>query len=234
MDLQGKAAVVTGASKGIGLALVNALLAEGIKVAGWSRSGKGVSNENYKTFQVDISSYDSVEKAWASSVDFLGQQPDILINNAGLGYSGLLEDMEPALWKEIFEVNVNGLFYCSKMAIAGMKSRGEGHIINIASIAGKDGSPKLSAYCGSKFAVRGISQSLYKEVRDYGVKVTCVMPGSVKTDFFDNIDHIQANDYMMKAEDVAEMILHIIKTPENLHATEIELRPLMPAGRKKV
>ena len=92
----------------------------------------------------------------------------------------------------------------------------------------------MSAYCATKHAVRGISHSLYKEVRDYGVKVTCIYPGSVQTNFFDNIDSVTVNDNMMRPEDIASTILHCLESHPNYHHVDIEVRPLMPKGRKQV
>ena len=106
-----------------------------------------------------------------------------------------------------------------------------GHIVNIASIAGTTGISGMSAYCGSKFAVRGISQSMYKELRDFGIKVSCVLPGSVQTNFFDDIDGMEAHEHMMRAEDIAESIIHLLKTSGNYHPVELEVRPLRPKGK---
>ncbi len=95
---------------------------------------------------------------------------DILINNAGLGYFGLCEELPLEQWHEMFNTNVTGLFYATRMVLPGMKNQGSGHIINIASIAGLEGYQQVSGYCATKFAVRGFSDALYKEVRDKGVK----------------------------------------------------------------
>lgn len=234
MELNHKVAIVTGCSKGIGLATVNVLLDKGVKVSGWSRTAPDIKHENFLFHATDVRDIDSVNAAYNSTVKAFGEAIHILVNNAGLGYAALIEEMPVEEWIQMFETNVHGVFYCSQMVIPKMKEMGVGHIVNIASIAGKEGSPQLAGYCGTKFAVRGISQAMYKELRDYGVKVTCISPGSVQTGFFNNIEYIQVNENMMKQEDIAEAIVYCLETSLNLHPVELELRPLMPKGRKTV
>lgn len=234
MELQGKVAIVTGCSKGIGLATVLALLDSGVKVAGWSRTAPDLRHDNFKFYAVDVRDIDSVNDGYNATVKDFGEDIAILVNNAGLGYGALIEEMPVEEWIQMFETNVNGMFFCSQMVIPQMKAMGEGHIVNIGSIAGTTGTEKLAGYCGTKFAVRGISQAMYKELRDYGVKISLLNPGSVQTPFFDGIDFLQVNENMMKAEDIADAILYLLQTSVNLHPVELELRPLMPKGRKTV
>jgi NADP-dependent 3-hydroxy acid dehydrogenase YdfG len=234
MDLNQKVAIVTGCSKGIGLATVKLLLDKGMKVAGWSRTAPDLKHPGFKFYATDVSDIDSVNAAYNATIKDLGDTVHALINNAGLGFASLMEEMPVEEWEQMFAVNVHGVFYCSQMVIPKMKESGEGHIINIASIAGKEGSPQLAGYCGTKFAVRGISQAMYKELRDYGVKVTCISPGSVQTNFFDSMEIFNVNDNMMKAEDIASSIVYCLETSVNYHPIELEVRPLMPKGRKTV
>ncbi|CAN5907166.1 hypothetical protein BH24BAC1_BH24BAC1_07060 [soil metagenome] len=117
-----------------------------------------------------------------------------------------------------------------KVAIVTGPSKG---IVNIASIAGLTGVEQMSGYCATKFAVRGISQALYKEVRDYGVKVTCIYPGSVDTHFFDLFANVTQRENMMQPEDIASTILHVLASPPNYHHVDIEVRPLQPKGKRK-
>ena len=227
MDLKNKIAVVTGVSKGIGLATVEALLEENVKVVGWGRTApKGVVNENFFFIPCDVSLVDDVANAFNKTVEKHGEKIDILINNAGLGFFKLMENIAVTEWDEMFNVNVKGSFLCCKAILPVMKKNKFGHIINIASIAGTQGLPEGTAYCASKFAVRGFSQSLYKEARPFNVKVSCVYPGSVQTDFFKNYPAITANDDMMKPHEIAESIIHLLKTPENILPVDIELRPM--------
>ena len=133
-------------------------------------------------------------------------------------------------WHEMFDTNVTGLFYATRLALPSMKQQGAGHIVNISSIAGLEGYQQVSAYCATKFAVRGFSDALYKEVRDFGVKVTCVYPGSVKTDFFRHSENITAHDNMLMPEDVANQIVYCLESPPNFHNVNLEIRPLKPRG----
>ena len=191
-----------------------------------------LDNDNFHFFEANVRSFESVENAYSQMFDVLGKQVDVLINNAGLGYFAYLEDHTVEQWTEMVETNVNGIFYMCKLATPIMKAQSKGHIINIASTAGIEGYPQVSGYCATKFAVKGMSQSMYKEMRDFGIKVTCIYPGSVKTDFFRN-SAIEPHDYMLMPQDVADMIIYSIETPDNFHQVNVEVRPLQPRGPKK-
>ena len=232
MKLKDKVAIVTGSSKGIGLATVNLLLSSGVKVAGWSRSKTEINHPDFRNFQMDIRDRKSVENAYNQTISHFGNDVHILINNAGLGVCALFEDLKVEEWHQMFDTNVNGIFYTTRLILPQMKKLEEGHIINISSIAGTTGIETLSAYCATKFAVRGLSQSLYKEVRNDGIKVTCINPGSVQTNFFDEIDSITANENMMQPTDIASTILHCLVSSPNYHHVDIEVRPLQPKGKK--
>ncbi|MFT5513774.1 MAG: NAD(P)-dependent dehydrogenase (short-subunit alcohol dehydrogenase family) [Bacteroidia bacterium] len=232
MILKDKVCLVTGVSKGIGLALVQGLLKKDAIVVGFGRTKPGINHPKFHFFTANVRSFDSVSAAYEQLFEKVGKRVDVLINNAGLGYFAYLEDHTIDQWTEMFETNVNGIFYMCKIATPLMKSQGKGHIVNIASTAGIEGYPQVSGYCGSKFAVKGMSQSMYKEMRDFGIKVTCVFPGSVKTDFFKN-SAIEPHDYMLMPEDVADMIIYSLGTPDNFHQVNLEVRPLQPKGPKK-
>lgn len=235
MIVKDKLVVITGVSKGIGKALVELLLANGAFVAGIGRTEPiGISSERFCFFNCDIRRKAEVHEAFGTLKHHFQKPVEVIINNAGLGYFGYLEEMSDEAFIEMYETNVFGIFYCCKEVLADMKLQGGGHIINISSIAGLEGYPQVGAYCSTKFAVRGLSESLYKEVRDFGVKVTCVYPGSVKTDFFRNSPNIKAHDYMLMPEEVAEAIVQLIETSGNYHVVNYEVRPLQPRkGEKK-
>ena len=230
MDLQGKLAVVTGVSKGIGLETVKALLNEGMTVAGWGRTAPDLAHDNFHFYATDVGNFEQVKTSYEKTLASLGQV-SVLVNNAGLGFMGLLHEMPLNQWQQMFDTNVNGVFYCSKAVIPGMISQEEGHIINIASIAGITGIESMAGYCGTKFAVRGISHSLFKEVRNFGIKVSCIYPGSTNTNFFDEIDAVTANENMMRPEDIADSIVHVLNTHPNYHIVDVEMRPLHPKGK---
>ena len=229
MDLTGKVAIVTGASKGIGRATVEALLARGAAVAGWGRSApEGLVHDRFQFFACDVRDEVAVAEALTNTVRELGPEIHVLVNNAGLGISGPVDGFKSEDWKLMFDTNVHGTFFCSRAVLPQMKRQQLGHIVNIASIAGTTGIENMAGYCASKFAVRGFSQSLFKEVRNDGIKVTCISPGSTQTNFFDDIPGATANDSMMSPVDIAGFIVYSLETPFNFHVVEVEMRPLQP------
>ena len=233
MDLKGKLIIITGASKGIGLATAQMLLAEGATVIAWSRNQPAIQHQNFHFIPTDVQDQASVENAFKETVAKFGNDIAGLINNAGIGISAKFEDLSVEDWHSMFRTNVDGIFYCTRLVLPEMKRLESGHIINISSIAGTTGIEEMSGYCATKHAVRGISQSLYKEVRNFGIKVTTIYPGSVQTNFFDNIASVTVNENMMQPEDIASTILHVLQSPPNYHHVDIEVRPLMPKGKQK-
>ncbi|WP_114784857.1 SDR family oxidoreductase [Botryobacter ruber] len=233
MEIKDKIAVVTGVSHGIGLATVQALLDKGVKVAGWGRTKPELQHDNFHFFSCDVQQYESVKQAYAQTVEKLNGKIAILVNNAGLGIQANLEDQQVEDWHTMFNTNVHGLFYCTQLVIPGMKELEEGHIFNISSIAGLNGVPGMTGYAATKHAVRGISHSLFMEVRDFGIKVTCIYPGSTSTNFFDKIAGSLASPNMMRPEDIASTIIHALESHPNYHHVDIEVRPLMPKGKQK-
>ena len=170
MNIQNKTAIVTGASRGIGLAISKALVNEGVTVAGWSRTPPDdFEHDLFHHIKTDLTVESSVENAVTRTTEKLGRSISILINNAGMGYRGPMDEMPSDTWRELFDLNVHGLFYTTKRVIPMMKENGEGHIINIGSGAGTNGIAGMSAYCGTKFAVVGITESLHQELRDFGI-----------------------------------------------------------------
>jgi len=232
MNLEGKHAVITGVSRGIGLAITKQLLEKGCKVYGLGRTSPSIDSANFYFIKTDVRKWEEVKSAMDHILTETQNEVQIMINNAGLGYFGNIEDHTLDQWHQMFETNVNAIFYTSKMVVPAMKKAQYGHIVNIASTAAVEGYAQVSGYCGTKFAVRGISQSMYKEMRDDRIKVTCVYPGSVKTDFFENTS-ITPHDYMLNPNDVALMIVQALETSDNFHQVNLEVRPLQPKGPKK-
>ena len=230
MELRGKSIVITGVSRGIGRALVEHFLSKDCIVCGLGRTKPDISNPNFQFYKTDIRKRIEINDAIQLFLKVSGGCIDVVVNNAGVGYFGLIEDYDDEHITTMFETNVYGLIYLNQLVTPIMKNQGSGHIFNISSIAGLDAFPQVSLYCATKHAVKAISESMYKELRDFGVKVTCVYPGSVKTDFFNNIDSVQANDNMLMPEDVASMIVHASETPANFHQVNLEIRPLRPKG----
>lgn len=232
MELNGKVAVITGVSKGIGLHVAQQLINEGCLVFGLGRTNNELQHEDYQFISCDVRNEQEVARAFAS-VFAKVPRVHILVNNAGLGYFGWLEQMSTEQWHEMFDTNIHGMFYCCKQVLPGMKQQQLGHIINIASTAALEGMPQVSAYCATKWAVKGLSESLFREVRDFKIKVTCIYPGSTKTDFFRNSPGIKPHDYMLMPEDVAANIVYALKMPDNFHTVNLEIRPLQPKGPKQ-
>ena len=233
MNLEGKKIVVTGVSRGIGLALVMQFLEKGGIVGGMGLRDPELNHPNFNFYKTDIRDSENVTSSFNKFYQDFGNEIHILVNNAGLGYFGFVEDTSDKEIREMFETNVYGTLFSCKQAVPKMKQAEFGHIFNISSTAGLEGYPQVSVYCGTKFAVKAISESMYKELREFNVKVTCIYPGSVKTDFFRNVDAIEPHDYMLLPEDVAKIIVQAAETSENYHQVNLEIRPLHPRGPKK-
>lgn len=232
MEIKDKVAIVTGVSKGIGLEVVKILLEKGVIVAGWGRNQPDIAHSNFHFFSCDVAKEESVEEAFQETKAKLGEDIRILINNAGFGVAGPTETFSSEDWKAMFDTNVHGIFYTTKRLIPAMKAADEGHIINVASIAGLNGVNQFAGYVGTKHAVRGISHSLYMELRDFGIKVSTIYPGSVRTHFFDEIPGMEAHENMMRPEDVAMTIVQTLETHPNYFVADVECRPLRPRGKK--
>ena len=227
-----KTIIITGVSKGIGLAVVHLFLSKNWKVVGIGRSSPSISHENFHFFPCEISIYSSVIHAIDQANSFLENRVDVLLNNAGFGTFGSITELPIDKWEEMFQVNVHGLMYVTREVVPIMKKQQHGHIINISSIAGLNGIVNGSGYAATKHAVKGISHSLYAELRNDGIKVTAVYPGSVKTNFFDDVDGITANDNMLQPSDVAEAIWYLANTSPNFLPVDFEIRPLNPNTKK--
>src|SRR5690625_4000523 len=167
MQIQNKVALVTGASKGIGFAITQRLLQEGVTVAGWSRHApENFTHDHFHFIKADLTEEVSVQQAYEQTVKKLGEDIPIVINNAGVGYRGALDEMPPEKWRYIFDLNVHGVFYVSRLVIPQMKQNQEGHIINISSGAGTNGIANMSCYSATKHAVVGITDSVHQEWRE--------------------------------------------------------------------
>ncbi|MDN3668395.1 SDR family NAD(P)-dependent oxidoreductase [Echinicola jeungdonensis] len=232
MELKGKTAIVTGVSRGIGYEVVLQLLDKGVNVVGWGRNRPDLDHPAFYFVSCNIASESSVQEAYQNTKELVGEDIRILVNNAGYGVAGPFEEMDSSDWKGMFDTNVHGIFYASQKVIPNMKKKGEGHIINVCSLAGINGVVNFAGYCGTKHAVKGISHSLYLELRDYGIKVSTIYPGSVQTQFFDDIEGMEANENMMLPEDVATTIVQNLETPPNYFVADVECRPLRPKRNK--
>jgi len=208
LDLLGRRAVITGGAAGIGLAIAARLIASGARVSLWDRDASALSQAAEHlhrefptqpvahTAQLDVTSVHAVEAARDATIGALGGV-DVLVCSAGItGPNVPLVDYPVSAWREVIEINLNGVFLCNQALAPGMVTRGWGRIVNIASIAGKEGNPNASAYSASKAGVIGLTKSLGKELAKTGVCVNCVTPAAVKTGMFDQMtqSHI---DFML-------------------------------------
>jgi 3-oxoacyl-[acyl-carrier protein] reductase len=194
-----RCAVITGGAAGIGRAIVERLLAEGARIAVWDIDGKRFheiaqqSNGRAIAVNVDVADADGVERAAQDTIKAFGKV-DILVANAGItGPNATTWEYPVDAWKRVVDVNLNGVFLCNRALVPHMLSRGYGRIVNIASIAGKDGNPNAPAYSSTKAAVIGLTKSLGKELAKSGIIVNCVTPAAVRTAIFDQMteQHIQ-------------------------------------------
>src|SRR5215510_15573971 len=235
-SLTGKIAIVTGGSKGIGLAVARRLVAEGVKVAVMSKSEahlnaarpliEGAGPGSVETLQADVRSYDEVQRSIATTVARFGGL-DILINNAGVGIFTDVADMTPQQWNDVINTNLTGVFYACHAAIPEMRRRGGGFIINISSLAGKNAFPSAAAYCASKSGLNAFSEALMQEVRYDNIRVSYVMPGSVATGFAGG-DESRGADWKISGDDVAQVVLDLLEHDPRSLPSRVEIRPSKP------
>lgn len=233
MDISSKIAVVTGASSGLGAAISKVLVGEGASVYGIARNSVALEDiqkelgENFIPIVLDISNLQAV-KDWVGSTFSKQKSPDILINNAGVGSFGKIDEMSSEEWYGMVNTNLNGLYNISSEIVRFMKMKSTySHIINIGSILGTTTRADAAAYCATKYGIRGFSEALLKELREFNIKVSCVNPGSIDTEFFKS-SGINSHRNMLQPNDLAATLLHILKTPDNMLISEITIRPLNP------
>ena len=199
---QGRTAIVTGGASGIGLAVAARLAQEGATVSIWDLKEDALASAKTEagaadTQAVDVSDAGLVAKAMAASVAALGGKLDILVASAGItGPNVTVRDYPVDAWRQVINVNVNGLFYCNQAAVPHLERNGYGRIVNIASVAGKEGNPNAAAYSTSKAGVIGFTKSLGKELAKTEIRVNCVTPAAVRTAIFDQMSQ-QHIDFML-------------------------------------
>jgi 3-oxoacyl-[acyl-carrier protein] reductase len=205
LDMRGRGAIVTGGAAGIGLAVARRLADSGARVALWDRDGEALARAQQEIgvahgCVVDVTSEAAVAAARDASIAALGRV-DALVCSAGItGPNTTVENYPLAAWQQVIDVNLTGVFLCNRALIAHMRAhdggKGYGRIVNIASIAGKEGNPNASAYSASKAAVIALTKSLAKELATTGIRVNCVTPAAVKTGMFSQMTQAHI-DYML-------------------------------------
>ena len=230
IDLKNKVAIVTGGAQGFGYSMVERFSASGAKVIIWDKDKSLMSKlslpKNVETMEVDVTSYQSVETATNHTVNKFNSI-DILVNNAGINgptfktWEYPLED-----WQKVIDIDLNGVFYCCKVIVPHMIKANYGRIVNIASIAGKEGNPNAMPYSAAKAGVIALTKSLGKELSDKNIAVNCVTPAAAKTKIFDQMSKEHIN-YMLskiprgrflKLEELASMVAWLV-SEENSFTT---------------
>jgi NADP-dependent 3-hydroxy acid dehydrogenase YdfG len=240
--LDGKVAVITGASSGIGEATVRALAAEGaVVVAGARRKERleGLADEVARgggkavAVECDVTDEGQAHGLIRRAVEEFGRI-DILVNNAGVMLLSTVGKGLSDQWRQMFEVNVMGLLYATHAAIGHMKEQGSGHLVNISSVAGRKVTRSSNGvYAGTKFAVNAISEGLRQELLEDNIRVTIVEPGAVATELPDHITDEDARESIsglfklerLQAEDIAEAIAYAVTQPDRVSVNEVLIRP---------
>ncbi|MDT4969678.1 MAG: hypothetical protein QOJ64_4415 [Acidobacteriota bacterium] len=236
MDLNNKIAIVTGGTKGIGRAIAESLLRNGMRLCICARDADEVENAVESLSGIgdgevigavcDVRDLDEVNGLFDHVADEFGGV-DVLINNAGIGIFGRLAEMAPDDFRAVIETNLLGVFYCCRQAIPRMKQRGGGYIINMSSLAGTNAHPQMTAYNASKFGLNGFSEALMQEVRHDGIRVSYVMPGSVNTNFGGD-EPDDSKSWQLQPNDIADVVLGLLRTDDRALQSRIEIRPSRP------
>ncbi len=229
--------VVTGASKGIGKGIASFLAMDGFEVGAVARSADllddlraGISGEGgtCHVAACDLRDADSTLAAMDSLAGALGGI-DALINNAGIVLRRSVWDIRPEEWHALIDTNVTGMFHATRAVLPRFRQQGRGHIVNISSISGKVPLPGGSAYAASKFAVTGFSQSLLQEVREFGIKVTTIFPGSVDSASHRH-DPNADTTWKVTPEEIGRACAYVLKAAPGTDVSELEIRPLRKPG----
>jgi 3-oxoacyl-[acyl-carrier protein] reductase len=230
IDLNNKTAVITGGAQGFGYSMVERFSQSGAKVVIWDKDKELIDSldlpENVSAVQTDVTSYDSVEKSVQETID-KNSTIDILVNNAGIaGPSFKTWEYPIDQWQNVVDIDLTGVFYCCRAVAPHMIKNNYGRIVNVASIAGKEGNPNAMPYSAAKAGVIALTKSLGKELSDKNIAVNCVTPAAAKTRIFDQIsqEHI---DYMLskiprgrflKVDELASMVSWLV-SEENSYTT---------------
>lgn len=233
-QLQDKVAYITGGSKGIGYGIAQVLLNNGMKVAITSRdlnaareAAKSLSEDESRVLALesDVSSLQSEIAAIKAVTDHFGKL-DVLVANAGVGHFASIEELTAEDWKSTIDTNLTGVFHSVKASLDEIKKT-QGYIITIASLAGTNFFANGSAYNASKFGLVGFTQAIMLDLRQYGIKVTTIMPGSVAT-YFNNHTPNEADAWKIQPEDIGEIVADLLKMNPRTLPSKIEVRPTTP------
>lgn len=226
-----KTALVTGASSGIGLATARALFTKGFAVEGMARSFQSVSFDELCKTEIDLSDLSSLAEQLAS----YKTSPDVLVLNAGYGQFGGLEQFSHEQIQALVNTNLVSNLFLLKHFLPKMRTQGQGDIILVGSESGLQGAKAGSVYCATKFAIRGLAQSLRADCASSNIRVVLLNPGPVASDFFDDLNFQPqvGEEFAIPPESVAESILHALEQPRNVVMDEINLQPIKRSFSKK-
>ncbi len=237
--LSGKVAFVTGATRGIGLAIASTLVEHGADVlgTGQSREHLGGAREQlaaagkekrgrFTARAADVRDYAQVEQAVNAAVEEFGGL-DIVVNNAGIGSFGDVAAMTLDQWRDTIETNLTGVFHCCRSAIPHLRRRGGGWIVNISSLASENPFAGAAAYCASKAGLNAFTAALMQEVRYDNIRVSCILPGSVRTEFGGTHD-AASSEWKLAPEDVARVVVDLVLHDPRSLPSRVEIRPSKP------
>jgi NADP-dependent 3-hydroxy acid dehydrogenase YdfG len=228
MRLDGRVAMITGASRGIGAATARALAAEGVRLGLASRSGEDLGIDGAFGQPCDVRDPASLEAMARATAERFGRL-DIVVANAGVGAYGPFLELRPEFLEEMIDVNLKGTLYAVRAALPHLLESGEGDVVTLASEAGRRGLPNEAVYCASKFAQVGLTRALDHELRERGVRCTNVCPGGVATDFAmgrGRTPEMPQLAGMMRPEDVAETVVFVLTRPRTHRILEVAFRPV--------
>ncbi len=233
MEIKGKTAIVTGGTKGIGLAIAKALVREGAKIVVCGRDSAALAvavkdlsaDGEVSGRRCDVSKWQEVEALFAFVADTYGGV-DILVNNAGVGHFAPVDKISLEQWHAIIETNLSGAFYCVRAAVPQMKKRGGGFILNIGSLAGRNTFPGGSAYNASKFGLNGFSEAIMLDLRNDNIRVSQIMPGSVATEFMQSGSG--GAEWKLDPVAIADTAVDLISMPDRNLISRLEMRPSKP------
>ncbi|MFZ7946425.1 MULTISPECIES: SDR family oxidoreductase [Bacillaceae] len=233
--LNEQTAIVTGASRGIGREIAIKLAEQGMKVTivGSSSQVSETADElkkmgyaNILPVQADVSKEEDMQEVVKKTIEAYGKV-DVLVNNAGVGFFKLTEDVTVEEWRKVFEVNVQGVFLATKAVLPHMKERKTGTIITISSDVARYTIPNGAAYTATKYAVQGFSGSVAQEVREYGIRVGTINPGMVDTYFAESTQGLPEKKDWLKVEDIANAVVYMASAPKHMLIDEIVLHPFV-------
>jgi 3-oxoacyl-[acyl-carrier protein] reductase len=232
--MHARAAVITGGSKGIGLAIATAFAREGVNVAiaGRDEGALAAAERALASTGAAVLARRTDVRDYAAVEHFIGEAAaafggiDVLVNNAGVGAFAPVDEMSVEDWRTVIDTNLTAVFYCTKAALPHLRKSANAYIVNISSLAGKNWFAGGAAYCASKAGLNAFSESLMQDVRQHDIRVSYVMPGSVNTEF--NFRGAVQADWKLTGDDIARVVLDLVKSDKRALASRVEIRPSKP------